>query len=204
MDERQYLLKVRLMDIEPEIWRRFVVPGFISLDRLHEVIQIIMGWRDYHLYEFEISGKKYVENPESKEDGLVAGKYRLMDLIKAKGRSFQYIYDFGDWWEHGIMVEDSRYAPVTEDVASQFFGRPSIECLGGARACPPEDVGSVSGYYEFCVAIKNPKHKEHRAMKEWISGLFPEGKGYDSEKFDLEAVNYELFKYIRWSRPRHM
>jgi hypothetical protein len=204
MDERQYLLKIRLMGIEPEIWRRFVVPGFISLDRLHDVIQVIMGWQDYHLYEFTISGKKYVEDPESKEEGLVDGKYRLADLIKAKGSSFQYLYDFGDWWVHEIMVEDSRYATRTEDADSLIFGKSWIECLGGARACPPEDVGGISGYYEFCEAIKNPKHKEHRAMKEWISSLFPVGKGYDSEKFDLEAVNYELLKYIRWSRPRYM
>jgi hypothetical protein len=44
MSERMYLLKVRLLDIEPEIWRSFVVPASITLDRLHDVIQIAMGW----------------------------------------------------------------------------------------------------------------------------------------------------------------
>ena len=171
MQERNYLLKIQLKDIEPEIWRRFAVPDFISLDRLHDVIQIVMGWLDYHLYEFKISDKKYTENPESKSDGLEAGKYRLMDLIKTKGRIFQYIYDFGDYWEHEIIVEDSRYQPASEDLASKYFGRPSIECLDGARACPPEDVGSVQGYYNFCAAIKNHRHKEHRSMKQWFASF---------------------------------
>ncbi|NLN93986.1 MAG: plasmid pRiA4b ORF-3 family protein [Candidatus Hydrogenedens sp.] len=196
MDEHRYLLKIKLKYIEPEIWRRFVVPGFFSLDRLHDVIQIIMGWQSCHLYEFEISGKHYIESPEFEDEGLDVAKYRLMDLIKAKGRSFQYIYDFGDCWEHEIRVEDKRYIPVTQDATGQVLGRPLVECLDGARACPPEDVGSVPGYYEFCEAIKNPKHKEHRAMKEWISYVFPEGKGYDSEKFDMEAVNGALLQYL--------
>jgi hypothetical protein len=203
MSESQYLLKITLNDIKPEIWRSFVVPGLISLDRLHEVIQIVMGWLDYHLYQFEISGKKYVERPDSKDEGLVAGKYRLKDLIKAKGRSFQYIYDFGDWWEHKITIEDNNYVPI-EDAVSSFFGKPPIECLSGARACPPEDVGGVLGYYDFCEAINSPKHEEHQSMKEWVSGFYPGGKEYDSNFFDLEAVKHELAKYLRWSRPRYL
>jgi len=82
MNQRLYLLKIRLFDIEPEIWRRFVVPGDITLDRFHDVIQIVMGWTDSHLHEFAIGKKRYTEYPESKEDGLVCGRYRLGDLIK--------------------------------------------------------------------------------------------------------------------------
>ena len=109
MNERFYLLKIQLLDIEPAIWRRFAVPASITLDRLHDVIQIIMGWTDSHLHEFTIGKKRYTEYPESKEDGLVCGKYRLGDLIKQKGRTFSYIYDFGDGWEHKLVLEESRY-----------------------------------------------------------------------------------------------
>jgi len=77
MSERMYLLKIRLLDIEPEIWRRFVVPASITLDRLHDVIQIVMGWTDSHLHEFKIGKKRYTEYPEYKEDGLKCGKYRF-------------------------------------------------------------------------------------------------------------------------------
>ena len=94
MDERTYLLKISLCHIEPEIWRRFVVPGRITLDRLHDVIPIVMGWEDYHLFDFRIGKKRYTEDPENKEDGVECGKHRLVDLIKQKGRDFFYTYDF--------------------------------------------------------------------------------------------------------------
>ena len=109
MTERFYLMKIQLLDIEPVIWRRFVVPANITLDRLHDVIQIVMGWTDSHLHEFTIGNKRYTEYPESKEDGLVCGRYRLGDLIKQKGRTFSYLYDFGDSWEHELALEESRY-----------------------------------------------------------------------------------------------
>ncbi len=100
MSERFYLLKIQLLDIEPAIWRRFVVHASITLNRLHDVIQIVMGWTDSCLHEFTIGNKRYTEYPESKEDGLVCGRYRLGDLITQKGRTLHYLYDFGDGWEH--------------------------------------------------------------------------------------------------------
>jgi hypothetical protein len=189
MNERFYLLKIQLLDIEPAIWRRFMVPADITLDRLHDVIQIIMGWTDSHLHEFVIGDKRYTEDPESKEDGLVGGRYRLGDLIKQKGRTFRYRYDFGDGWEHELVLEQSR--PINPGLGTEPV------CLEGERACPPEDVGGVPGYFEFCNALKDPKHKSHQMYKGWYGGDF------DSERFDSESVNRELMKYIRWSRDRY-
>jgi hypothetical protein len=100
MNDRFYLLKIEFLDIEPKIWRQFVVPGSITLDRLHDVIQIVMGWQDCHLHEFVIGKKKYTENPEGKGDGEVDGRFRLVDLVKQKGRNIRYLYDFGDSWKH--------------------------------------------------------------------------------------------------------
>ncbi len=108
MNQRVYLLKIELHDIEPTIWRRFVVPANIALDRLYDVIQIIMGWTDSHLHEFTIENKRYTEYPESKEDGLVCDRYCLGDLIKEKGRIFRYLYDFGDCWEFMKYLRWSR------------------------------------------------------------------------------------------------
>ena len=193
MNERVYLLKISLLEIQPEIRRRFVVPAGISLDRLHDVIQIVMGWTDSHLHEFTIGSKRYTEYPEDKEQGLECGRYRLGDLIKQRGRTFRYLYDFGDSWEHEVILEDNRY--FNPKLQSE------IECLDGARACPPEDVGSVSGYYQCCEALKDPHHEEHESYKEWTSG-FPRFEVFDSERYDVEKVNYELLKYLRWSRDR--
>lgn len=189
MNRRFYLLKIQLLDIEPAIWRRFVVPADITLDRLHDIIQIVMGWTDSHLHQFTIGKKRYTEYPESKEDGLVCGLYRLGDLLKQKGRTFQYLYDFGDGWEHELVLEDSRYFHPEL--------RGGAACLEGERACPPEDVGGVHGYFDFCEALKDPSHEEHEDWMEWSGGTF------DSEQFDSGLVTWELFKYLRWSRDRY-
>lgn len=189
MNERFYLLRIQLLDIEPAIWRRFVVPASITLERLHDVIQIVMGWTDIHLHEFTIGKKRYTEYPESKEEGLACGKYRLGDLCKQKGRTFTYLYDFGDAWNHEIVIEDNDYFDPVLEI--------ELACLDGSRACPPEDVGGTSGYYEFCNVIKDPDHDEYESYMEWSGGNF------DSEKFDDDEVNWELMKYLRWSRDRY-
>jgi hypothetical protein len=194
MNKRFYLLKVQLLDIEPTIWRRFVVPASITLDRLHDVIQIVMGWNDTHLHEFTIGKKRYTEYPdteyqESKEDGLICGRYRLGKLIKQRGRTFRYLYDFGDYWEHELVIEESRY--FNPEL------RTDLACLEGERACPPEDVGGVPGYLEFCTALKDPNHADYERYMEWLGGDF------DCEKFDSDLVDWELMKYLRWSRDRY-
>jgi len=189
MSERQYLLKIELLEIEPLIWRRFVVPGCITLDRLHDVIQIVMGWQDTHLHEFTIGKNCYTERPEYKEDGRPCERYRLVDLIKQKGRTFSYSYDFGDGWRHRLTIEDSRF--FDPDLPGPLF------CMEGERACPPEDVGGMPGYFEFCRAMQDPAHEEHESFMEWYGGPF------DSEWFDVNYVNRELFKYLRWSRDRY-
>lgn len=190
MNVRLYLLKISLLDIEPEIWRRFVVPADISLDRLHDVIQIVMGWQDSHLHEFTIGKKRYTEYPESKEEGLVSGRYRLVDLIKQKGRQFEYQYDFGDDWKHLLVLEDNRY--FEPGILSP------ITCLEGARACPPEDVGGTSGYDDLCRILKDPADEEYEEMRQWA------GEDYDPERFDTGPINAELLKYFRWSRDRYL
>lgn len=188
MNQRIYLLRIRLLNIEPEIWREFVIPADISLDRLHDVVQIIMGWEDRHLYSLSIGKKIYTEKPAAKEDGLECGRYRLVDLVKQKGRTFNYLYDFGDSWEHEIILKDNHCVLPR--------GSYEIFCLNGARACPPEDVGGIPGYRDFLEAIRDPGHEEHDSYKEWAGG------NYDSERFDIDAINFELLRYLRWSRDR--
>ncbi|MGC9372903.1 MAG: plasmid pRiA4b ORF-3 family protein [Thermovirgaceae bacterium] len=189
MIERFYQLRIQLLEIEPQIWRRFVVPADITLDRLHDVIQIVMGWTDSHLHEFIIGKKRYSEYTESKEDGLECGRYIFGKLVRRRGRTIRYRYDFGDGWEHELVLENNWY----------FNSKLRIEvaCLAGERACPPEDVGGVYGYYEFCKALKDPGHEDHETYVTWSGG------DYDSERFDVDSVNWELMKYLRWSRDRY-
>ena len=189
MHKQFYLLKIKLLDIEPAIWRRFVVPATIPLDRLHEVIQIVMGWTDSHLYEFIIGNKRYTEDHDSKEDGLESGRFRLRDLIKQQDSTFSYLYDFSDYWMHEIVLEESPYFYPEQS--------PEVVCLEGRRACPPEDVGGLSGYFEFCYSLRVPHHKEHESNKQWSGGDF------DSERFDSGIINSELIKYLYWTRDRY-
>ncbi len=198
MTERRYLLKISLMHIEPEIWRRAIVPGSITLDRLHDVIQIVMGWQDSHLHQFTIGQKNYSDDPEIKAAGMDEERYRLVDVVKQKGRKFKYLYDFGDCWFHEITVEES-------DISAPEVTEP-LFCAEGARACPPEDVGSDAGYYEFCEVIKDPNNPQHKSYLDWLTHFSNASvcMDYDPEFFSLEQVNSELHKYMRWSRNRNL
>lgn len=194
MNKKLYQLKIQLLDIQPAIWRSFIVPASITLDRLHDVVQIVMGWDDTHLHEFTIGKKIYTEYPETKRDGLVSGQYRLGDLIKQKGRTFSYLYDFGDNWEHELTLENNKHI----NPEPQFNITPfSIICLDGARSCPPEDVGGTPGYFEFCTAIKDPKHSEHKMHTDWIGH-----NHFDTEFFDIDFINWKLMQYVHWTRDR--
>ncbi|MDA8241843.1 MAG: plasmid pRiA4b ORF-3 family protein [Nitrospiraceae bacterium] len=188
MNKLLYVLKVSLVGIKPEIWRRFVVPADITLDRLHDVIQIVMGWQDYHLHQFAIGDKRYTEDPESPEDGKDDGRYRLGNLLKRKGMSFEYVYDFGDDWVHQVTLEEINHALGPREEA--------VRLLAGEGACPPEDVGGVGGYAEYCEAMKDKKHPRHDEYVEW------RGETFNSETVDIDERNIELLKYLRWSRPR--
>ena len=68
-------------------------------------------------------------------------------------------------------------------------------CLDGKNACPPEDSGGIWGYYELLKAVKNPKHKEHQEMLDWLGGPFDPGH------FDLQKINAELRGLGNLARP---
>lgn len=171
-------LKVTLRGIKPPIWRRFQVREDITLAGLHETIQAVMGWESYHLYEFEIGGKKYGEpGPEFDYRVSDAGKTRLKKVLAGEGTRFLYAYDFGDGWEHTIEVEG--FLPPEEGVQYPV-------CLKGKRACPPEDCGGIWGYQRLLEVIQDPNDEEYAEMMEWLGGSF------DSEAFDLEAINDAL------------
>jgi hypothetical protein len=164
-----YQLKVTLEDVEPPVWRRLLIPGGYTLDRVHRAIQCAMGWHDYHLHSFEIAGVQYGEPDPDGELAVADELDHRLDAVAAKGDRLRYTYDFGDWWEHEIVVED-----VTRPDPEQRYPC----CAAGERACPPEDVGGPDGYLEFLDAISDPHHPEHAAMRDWI------GRRFDPTEFD--------------------
>jgi Plasmid pRiA4b ORF-3-like protein len=173
-----YQLHVRLAYIEPPIWRRIVVSGQISLFRLHRMLQVVMGWENYHLHQFIVGAIRYGEpDPEYGLEMKDDRRVRLQKIAREKGTSFIYEYDFGDGWRHVITVE--RIEPWTQDM---YVPR----CLDGARACPPEDCGGIGGYEHLLTALQDPRHPDHKEMRAWA------GTHFNPELFSLQAVNSAL------------
>jgi hypothetical protein len=173
MPRQIFQLKVTLADVTPAVWRRVLVPGGYTLDRLHRVVQLAMGWQDCHLHSFDIDGAQYGE-PDP--DGELALRDELdvrLDAVAAKGARFVYTYDFGDWWEHEITVEDVFGAEPDERYPA---------CAGGERACPPEDIGGAAGYARFLGALADPAHPEHEPMREWV------GRPFDPASFEADRT----------------
>ena len=173
-----YQLKVTLKDSRPPIWRRLLAPADFSLFKLHQALQLAMGWTDSHLHQFIIDGEFYsIPSREDFEPVLDERRYPLGQIAPREKRKFVYEYDFGDSWEHEIVVE--KILPPEPEVKYPV-------CVKGKGACPPEDVGGVWGYAEFLQAIRDPNHEEHDMYLEWM------GDEFDPEAFDLDEVNQAL------------
>jgi hypothetical protein len=172
----RYQLKVTLAECRPPIWRRLVVPSTVTLADLHQILQISLGWLDYHLHLFE-AGRKVYSDPQFELDLPVGDetRVRLGEVMTAKGHRLRYEYDFGDGWMHTIQLEEvlppSGEAPV---------------CLGGRRHRPPEDCGGPGGYEHFLQAFLDPLHEEHAEIRDWV------GEEFDPEAFDRAEVNRQL------------
>lgn len=185
-------LKVVLDDVDPLVTRRLEVPLSLRLDRLHTVLQVAMGWTDSHLYEFRIKGIGFgVPDPDWGDGPLDARKATLFNVIGETGaKSFKYLYDFGDGWEHSIKIE--RIEPA-------ITGLDYPRLLDASGACPPEDIGGPWGYQEAREALADPNHERHAEMVEW----------WDADRLDPAFINIpgieaELAKLARrWTRkPR--
>lgn len=182
------ILTVTLREIEPPIWRRVRVPDRYTLHQLHRVIQLLFGWLDYHLYEFEIAGRRF-SMPDTEEEPEMASedatRSTLHDLELQKGAHLTYTYDFGDAWEHEIIVE--RALAGTSAPADAL---PAL--LDGARAGPLEDAGGVSGYARLIEALRDPADPEHEEYRTWV------GADYDPERFDPWLANRMLVLVAAW------
>ncbi len=178
-------LRVELQHLKPAVWRRLLVPDTITLARLHQVLQIALGWTDSHLHEFEIGGTRYgIPDPDWPDSPPVTPENRvtLAQALAPGVKHFTYLYDFGDDCEHKVRVEA---------ILDNERNAPAPICTDGANRCPPEDVGGVCGYLDFLQAINEPTHEEHADMLDWVGGAF------DPTAFDVDTVNARLLKLKR-------
>jgi len=180
-----YQLKVTLVGSKPPIWRRILVSGDVNLSVFHQILQDVMGWTDSHLHQFVAGGIMYSAPYDDYADDLEIefrdeSKYKLSQLLKREKDSLIYEYDFGDSWEHKIVLEKI----LPDDGSTE-----TPSCIKGKRACPPEDCGGIWGYANLIEIVQNPKHPEHQEMLEWLE------EGFDPEYFDLDDINEGLQAY---------
>jgi DNA invertase Pin-like site-specific DNA recombinase len=173
-----YQLKVSLKNLKPLIWRRIQVAETTNLNELHLIIQEVMGWENYHLHQFSIGGVNYGQPQQGYGIEVRNEKtVKLSDVVSGEKFKFNYTYDFGDDWEHSIVVE--KILPFLCEVRYPI-------CLAGKRACPPEDCGGTWGYIEFLEAIQDSSHPEHKNLLEWVGGDF------DPSDCNLDEINQRL------------
>ncbi|HZS42076.1 MAG TPA: plasmid pRiA4b ORF-3 family protein [Polyangia bacterium] len=185
MAKTVHQLKVTLRTIRPAIWRRLQVRSEIKLGKLHLVLQDALGWTNSHLHQFVIDGVRYgmkTDDGRFEKDLLDENRVKL-DAVADEKQRFSYEYDFGDGWEHEILVE--RVLPASPIVRYPV-------CLAGKRTCPPEDCGGPYGYHDLLAALADKKHERHAELLEWLGGPF------DAERFDLDETNRALHS----PRPR--
>jgi hypothetical protein len=175
-----YQLKITLHGSKPPIWRRIQVPGDISLGKLHDVIQVAMGWLGGHLHAFEIGPDSYSDRESGLEDAINETRTKLHQVADEKSK-FTYTYDFGDNWEHDILVE--KVLPPEK-------GKHYPICMTGKRAAPLEDSGGIWGYYDILDILQDPNDPEHEEMLEWAGGPI------DPEAFSCDEINDE-FKQMK-------
>lgn len=192
-------LRIALKHVRPVVRRELLVPSDLRLDRLHQVIQIVMGWDDAHLHEFVAGSSRRDEvrfaarmpgfdedfgGPPSRDEK----KSTLLNLAPAKGSKFRYSYDFGDGWDHEVTVLSIRTSEA--DVVVPL-------CVKASGACPPEDCGGPWGYANLLEVLGNPDHEDYEERREWIGE-------FDPAHYDLDAANQELIRLAaKWQRtPR--
>ena len=180
-----YQIKVQLMDIRPPIWRRCLLSSTSSLKDFHEILQVVMGWENYHLHLFVVNDTRYGEiDPEfaNEDDWDDESAVKLKDIFRSVGDSMLYQYDFGDGWQHKITLE--KILPFNTDQVLP-------QCIKGKRHCPPEDVGGTWGYDNMIEILSDPSHPEYRSMKEWV------GENFEPEHFSVSEVNTMLAELRR-------
>lgn len=190
--ESRYYLHVQVTGIEPPIWRKIIVPGAISLHTFHKMLQVVMGWESAHLYLFRLTINEKTTVYGLPDPDWESADIRIRDsrrtkldaTVWAEWLKLTYEYDLGDGWMHQIMIEKIEHLPDEPLHEDALWVTPC--CLAGERACPPEDVGGTGGYASLLEAWRNPKHPEHKHLRQWA------GEYYDPELFSVQQVNSAL------------
>ncbi len=181
-EEMVFQLKITLQDSKPPIWRCVLVSSEMPLSLLHEVIQCAMGWKDCHFHVFETqSGEYAVPSPysPSQSEGQDASKVLLKDIFHGEKDKIHYVYDFGDNWNHAVVLEKVLSPETVTD--------PLPICTVAKNVCPPEDCGGIFGYYSLLETIQDTNHPDYEELSEWLDEDFD-----PAQEVDVETINRKL------------
>ena len=184
-------LRIELVGTTPLVWRRITLDGRSSFANLHHVIQAAMGWHDAHLHQFRINNR-YIGVPDPESDApewhTEDERKVFLNRVLTDDAVFTYLYDFGDGWEHRLLVEEY------DDSDDLRFGDGDAWVDAGERACPPEDCGGIGGFQDFLEKLEDePYSDESKELREWA------GLDYDPAGFDRQAANAAI-KRLLWNR----
>lgn len=173
-----YQFKISLKGSKPIISRTILVESNRTFYEFHHIIQIAMGWINYHLFQFMAKGN-CISDPSMVDykDIIDSKEIRLNEIFTEEGEKIEYEYDFGDGWKHIIKLEKIVLIKLNNIYPV---------CIRGKRRCPPEDCGGIWGYQNLIEVMGNKKHPDYKEMKEWLGGEF------DPEEFNIEEINEEL------------
>ena len=179
--------QIKLIGTEPLVTRTFKVSSESSMYVLHHIIQVVMGWKNYHLYQFEVGAMVIADKRlwDEVEMGPITDvkEVSVGEVFSKVGTTAVYEYDWGDGWMHHLELVDISNHPTQEVL-------PMV--LSGQNACPPEDCGGIHGYKELLEVLKNPKHPEYRETKVWA------GSTFNPTKLSIDASNKELGKLNKY------
>ena len=181
-----YAIKVTLLGTRPPVWRRILVPRDITLHNLHRTLQVVMGWTNSHLHRFISQRSGLSQQRRSGSKVTNENRTTLDELVGAVGTRLMYEYDFGDGWQHELLLEEV----VLGDETFQQM------CVAGKRCCPPEDCGGPQGFAELLQARQDDTHPSPDQAQEWLGD-------FAAESFSLEEVNRRLSRrtQARTKRP---
>ena len=167
MTETITRVRIELEGTEPLVWRELDLPLSTTLASLHDIIQVVMRWQDYHLHEFVVGDKIYgvpdLDDVFDERKVYKEKSIRLGTLMDRGIREFLYLYDFGDNWQHRIIIDEPRQGEL---------GVEYPRFVDGARRAPPEDVGGLPGFEEFLDARAHPEHEQFQQMLDWYGEIF--------------------------------
>jgi len=182
MTKKVYQIQIALKGSKPKIWRRIIIPSDLLLPDFHKVIQTTMGWTNSHLHQFIKDRTFYSQKMDDDDfwgemDNVDYSKIKISDLLKKEKDKVIYEYNFGDGWEHDIILEK---------IDSNAENKIIPTCLTGKNNCPPEDCGGIWGYENLLEILKDPDHEEYEEYMEWL------GREFDPKYFDKNEINEML------------